>query len=279
MVFHPPNRVRSIDVLLPMSLFSESPGLRERTMKTGYLARFLAAFRVRGVIFYPDDKENPDVRNARVLKEILDYICTAPYLKKRLYPIKPSLKYVGLVPPINLPIHPESSKPEEGTHYREALVIASGHSSTLEAGMGRPIRVNKRLAKGRRVVLKVNVNKGRMKIRVMSFSKSEVYPGYRVVIENKPLEEIVKDYELKIATSRLGERIDVVKDRVREMLNESKSICIAFGPADKELADIVENMDIFNITLNTIPYQGVRTVRTEEAVAYTLAILNMLCPE
>jgi len=34
--------------------------------------------------------------------------------------------------------------------------------------------------------------------------------------------------------------------------------------------------ECFDHVLNTFPMQGVRTIRTEEAIAYTLAILNLV---
>jgi len=57
--------------------------------------------------------------------------------------------------------------------------------------------------------------------------------------------------------------------------------CIAFGASREGLYEIAEKQgfkleDYFDYIVNVMPLQGVRTIRTEEAVAYTLAILNLV---
>ncbi|MDW7978648.1 MAG: putative RNA uridine N3 methyltransferase, partial [Candidatus Caldarchaeum sp.] len=59
--------------------------------------------------------------------------------------------------------------------------------------------------------------------------------------------------------------------------------CVAFGAFDRGLKQIAEELQLdysklFDITVNTAPRQAVKTIRTEEALAYTLAILNLISP-
>jgi predicted SPOUT superfamily RNA methylase MTH1 len=42
----------------------------------------------------------------KLIKTIFDYINTAPYLRRRLYPVVPELRFAGLLPPLNIPSHP-----------------------------------------------------------------------------------------------------------------------------------------------------------------------------
>ena len=278
-MFFSPRRLGRFDVLLPMSLFSEVPSLREKTLKVGYLARVLATFRVSHVVFYADDPDSPDLRNVSFLREVLEYLCTAPYLRRRLYPIKPRLRYAGLLPPLNIPTHPEGVGDEE--HYREGLVIAGGEVSVIEAGLGRPLRVGRRYAGGRRVILKVRRRGGRVVFKVVPYDRAGVYYGYRVVVTRRGLGEAVERYSLRIAASRVGDAVYDVEQSLREGLRGSGRTCVAFGSAERGIEDMlgVDGMRrVFSIVVNTIPNQGVRTVRTEEALAYTLAILNMLNP-
>jgi len=145
-----------LTVLLPQSFASDVPGLREATSRIGFVGRVLATFRADTLLLYPDSREKTHLRNAGFIREVLEYLVTAPYLRKQLYPLKPSLRYAGLLPPLNIPTHPEAEAAKtEGTHYRQALVLSSGETSLLEAGLGRPLRIRGRLPKNSVVVLKV----------------------------------------------------------------------------------------------------------------------------
>ncbi|RLG07813.1 MAG: hypothetical protein DRN68_04865, partial [Thaumarchaeota archaeon] len=95
------------------------------------------------------------------------------------------------------------------------------------------------------------------------------------------LSEIVKAYDLRIATSRKGRDLPTLLDEVGRRLGEAKRICIAFGSAREGLYEIAERQgfsleESFDYVLNTFPGQGVKTIRVEEAAAYTLAIINLL---
>ena len=244
------------------------------------LARFLAAARVDTLILYHVDPAEPDDSNAGFLKLLMEYLNTAPYLRKRLYRIRRELRYAGVLPPLNIPTHPES-RSIDVEHYREGLVLESDKGSLIEAGLGKPIRVRKRLKKGARIILKVSPSRGRLKASAVSRRKSEIYPGFRVGVAGEKLSEIVKVYDLRIATSRKGRDILTLLDELRKRIGEAKKICIAFGSAREGLYEIAERQgfsleESFDYVLNTFPGQGVKTIRVEEAVAYTLAIFNLL---
>ena len=279
-MFQAPRRGKRLDVLIPSSFAKDTPHLRDRTLRTGMLARFLAAARVDTLILYHVDPAKPDDSNAGFLKLLMEYLNTAPYLRKRLYRIRRELRYAGVLPPLNIPTHPES-RSIDVEHYREGLVLESDKGSLIEAGLGKPIRVRKRLKKGARIILKISPSRGRLKASAISRRKSEIYPGFRVGVAGEKLSEIVKVYDLKIATSRKGKDILTLLDELRNKIGEAKKICIAFGSAREGLYEIAERQgfsleESFDYVLNTFPGQGVKTIRVEEAVAYTLAIFNLL---
>lgn len=267
-------------MLLPQSFASDVPSYREATVKIGFVGRVLATFKVDEVILYPDKPGSPDIRNARLVKELLDYLVTAPYLRSKIYPLKPSLRYAGLLPPLNIPTHPESQAVKtEGTHYRQALVAASGETSTLEAGLGKPIKIKKKLPKNAIVNLKVKVEENRLKIRLLPRGSKEVYTGFRTKIASS-LEEAVKPFGFRLATSRLGEPVTKVYPVLAERMLAAEKTCVVFGSADKGLKQIAEDLNLdygrlFDLTVNFAPGQAVKTIRTEEALAYTLAIINL----
>jgi predicted SPOUT superfamily RNA methylase MTH1 len=269
-----------LTVLLPQSFASDVPGLREATSRIGFVGRVLATFRADTLLLYPDSREKTHLRNAGFIREVLEYLVTAPYLRKQLYPLKPSLRYAGLLPPLNIPTHPEAEAAKtEGTHYRQALVLSSGETSLLEAGLGRPLRIRGRLPKNSLVVLKVKVAGKHVKYKVVSKRSREVYNGFRTRIVNS-LDEALKQFDYRVATSRLGKPINQAIDKLSQSLKSAKEVCVVFGSADRGLHRIVEDLgldynSLFDITVNTVPEQGVKTIRTEEALAYTLAVLNL----
>ncbi|MEM4411167.1 MAG: putative RNA uridine N3 methyltransferase [Candidatus Caldarchaeum sp.] len=271
----------SITVMLPHSFASDIPSLREATVRIGFVGRVLATFRVEELLLYPDKPGSPDIRNARLVKEILDYLTTAPYLRKKLYPLKQSLRYAGLLPPLNIHTHPDADAvKEEGVHYRQALVTASGETSTVEAGLGRPLKIHKKLPKNSIVNLKISIKAGRIKYKLFPKKSSEVYTGFRTRIANSLAEEL-KRYGARIATSRLGMPVTEALQRLAELMKSSDKVCVVFGASDRGLREIAEDLgleydQLFSITVNFAPNQAVKTIRTEEALAYTLAILNTI---
>jgi predicted SPOUT superfamily RNA methylase MTH1 len=280
MSFIQPRRPNPIHILIPYSYAYDTPSLREATARIGFLGRVLATFRVERLVLYRDREGEEYRRHAHLVKEILDYLCTAPYLRKRLYRLKPSLRYAGLLPPLNIPTHPEVDDIKRvGTHYRQALVIAAGHTSVVDAGLRRDIRIPRRLAAGSRIIIKAEVGEARHRFQHIAGDSGEVYDGFTTAIMGS-LQDILRDYQLRIATSRKGENIaKIIPELVKDIGNAQKT-CIAFGAADRGLYEIVEETGgsmekLFHKIVNTVPGQGVRTVRTEEALAYTLAIINI----
>jgi len=279
-LFKAPRRDRRLDVLIPSSFAEDTPHLRDRTLRVGMLARFLAAARVDTLILYHVDPDRPDDSNAGFLKLLMEYLNTAPYLRRRVYRIRRELRYAGILPPLNIPTHPES-RSVDVEHHREGLVLESDRGSLIEAGLGRPIRVRKRLRVGSRVVLKITPRGNGFRVSAISRRRSEVYPGFRVGVAGEGLSEIVRGYDLRIATSRMGRDVSGLLGELGVRVKEAGRICVAFGSAREGLYEIAERQgfrleDAFDYVLNTFPGQGVRTIRVEEAVAYTLAILNLL---
>jgi predicted SPOUT superfamily RNA methylase MTH1 len=90
-----------------------------------------------------------------------------------------------------------------------------------------------------------------------------------------------KAFDLVIATSRLGEPLMNVADKIRAEWGKSKHVLVAFGAPSKGLHEIVKQekldlADLVDFVVNTVPNQATETVRTEEALYATLAALNLL---
>ena len=108
-----------------------------------------------------------------------------------------------------------------------------------------------------------------------------VYWGYTTRIAND-FEGVFQEcpfeggYDLTIGTSDRGDSINQIEE-----LPSFKHAIIMFGGLAGiedilEAEETVENKDprsIFNLYLNTCPYQGTRTIRTEEALMISLGSL------
>ena len=85
--------------------------------------------------------------------------------------------------------------------------------------------------------------------------------------------------KLLIATSRYGEPLDI--DLLMKVGAEcgTKDVSIAFGAPHKGIFEYMQDegtpISRFDYMVNSVPGQGTETIRVEEAIVATLAILNM----
>jgi hypothetical protein len=282
-IWPPPRRKHKLIVFLPASLISVEPTLREKTEVIGELARILAIFRVDEVIVFKDDASN---RDFKLFTVILKYLLIPPYLRKKLVPITPQLKYAGLLPPLNVYLHnPINAPPKEGD-FREGIVVSSwsgGGKVYIGSRQYFTVRSVKRLALGERVLVRiVSIKPPRAKLVVPE--DVEIYIGYKVIeIEdiNDLVEYLNTKPQIKVVMSKEGNNYGDQKLR-RALLKEilrSEGIILMFGNPKKDPDEILpkEAIEAINprFRINIIPYQGVLSVRTLEAIHTTLSILNI----
>ena len=81
-----------------------------------------------------------------------------------------------------------------------------------------------------------------------------------------------------IATSRKGSYFTNLDQKIKERSRLVQNILVVFGAPKHGLHELVAkeggNMKPFEFVVNTFPNQGTETVRLEEAILGTLAILN-----
>lgn len=106
------------------------------------------------------------------------------------------------------------------------------------------------------------------------------YFGLRKITQTTSLKQSLEgNHDLRIATSKLGEPINQLAEQLTKALNTSTKALILFGPPSEGLNQIAarEGFSLdekVNFSLNTVPDQGTATVRTEEALSATMALLN-----
>jgi len=274
-------------VAIPASVVSDVPHLREKTHKVGLIGRALAVFRIDEVIIYSDILNVDQSRELRFISTILSYMETPQYLRKSFFGMMPELRYAGILPPLRTPHHPTRSRKKDlkAGEFREGVVVSGCKRGVfVDVGVEQPILIpDVSLRPGTRVTVKIISDGDNPKAILINSSEIPIYWGYKVAISSFPLGRMIKEraFDMVIATSRLGEPLMKVKDKLLERWWGSKQILIAFGSPTQGLHEIVRQEgfnlnELADFIVNTIPRQATETVRTEEALYATLAILNFL---
>ncbi|MFQ5836863.1 MAG: putative RNA uridine N3 methyltransferase [Candidatus Bathyarchaeia archaeon] len=279
-----------LSIAIPASLVSDVPHLREKTMKTGLVGRAAAIFCVNEIIVFPDLPDTDQRRDADLIATVLSYMETPQYLRKRLFNIKPELGYAGILPPLRTPHHPLANRAKDLTvgEYREGAILSLSEAGSLvDIGVERPILVpDAELPPNTRVTVRVTKLGKRPRAALASRDEIKAYWGYRVTVSDVPFGQLVKSrfFDLVIATSRHGTPLMKVADELVRRWKKSHKILVAFGAPTQGLYEILsrENLkldEVAHFTVNTIPNQGTETVRTEEALYASLAVLNPIIGE
>lgn len=278
----------SFFVLLPSSLVTDTSDLRQKTLKIGSIGRVLAMFRVGKVCIYYDDDSHlkNQASEVEVISTLLRYMETPQYLRKLLFPRTKELRYAGLLPPLRTPHHPLADEKTSLGDYREVVVVDAGkRGSLLELGIRERGFTNEKLNVGERVTVRLGKSLGEGKRAIERVHRSEVgeYWGYEI-LRAKPLAEALKVLKAGyiIGTSRYGKNLYEAVQAIRS--SNPRSVAVVFGGPYAGLFEICERQGVdagklFDVIINTIPNQGTATVRTEEALMATLALLNALTGE
>lgn len=274
-------------IAVPASMISDTPHLREKTGKIGAVGRAAAIFQINEIIVYADSPKVNQKRDLDFIATLLRYMETPQYLRKRLFELKPELQYAGILPPLRTPHHPLQGKFMDlhVDDYREGVTISKVKDGILaDIGSERPVLLkNTQMPINKRVTIKITkLASGQVEVQPVDPSEIPVYWGYSVSIERRSLSKLIEsgDFDLTVGTSKLAPLFPDLKDSLGESWKKANNILILFGAPTKGLHEIAEeegkNLDsLVDFVINTIPNQGTETVRTEEAVLATLAILNI----
>ena len=272
-------RKKSISFAIPASLVSEYNNLRDKTITIGTIARAASIYRVDNIYIF---KDNPD--ESALIRNLLNYVETPQYLRKKLYGIKPDFKYAGILNPLRTPHHPREkySKNLINNEFREGIIVSKEREEhRVDIGVERLLKVKgKPSAIGRRVTTQI-LDRKQMIGRFASKNEISEYWGYKVHIHKGHFSKLSGNFPLRIATSRKGVDYTTVIDKLKNDWNMAKKVFIAFGSPRKGLDEILVQKEgafdsLFDYELNMIPKQGTATVRSEEAIHATLAILNLI---
>lgn len=279
-------------VAIPASLVADTPHLREKTAKLGTIARACAIFGTHEIILYPDSAQKEQADGMRLCEQILGFIETPQYLRKKLFGLSPSFKYAGILPPLQIPSHdvPRSIRDCKEGDVREGVIVARhGESLDVDVGLERTLECRGALQVGTRITVRLTSVGSNLvgeiadptKISISQPNIQPIYWGYRVH-KAESLGKVLKGqpWGLKVGTSRYGVPVQDVLPSLSKALKTSRSTLVAFGSPKKGLGEILKHekldpKDVFDFFVNTAPGQQTVTVRTEEAVLVSLGILNL----
>ena len=279
------NRKR-LSIAIPASTISDTPHPREKTAKIGLIGRAAAIFRVDEIIVYPDNLKVNQRRELDYIALLLNYLETPQYLRKALFKLDPDLEFAGILPPLRTPHHPLSGKTKhlQVGEYREGVVLSETKEGlVVDIGVQQPaVLRQKQFAIGERLTLQV-INVGKQ-IEVQAANRDDVpqYWGYEVRVEKRSFGQLMfdRDFDLKIAAAKIGDNFMDVANKIGAKWHSSQRVLVAFGAPSRGLHEIAQDEglelgSIADFVVNMVPNQGTVTVRTEEALLASLAILNV----
>ena len=257
-----------LTIAIPSSALINENDPKIKAYKVGQIARAATIFRADRIIIYRD----PLLDESDYIKDLLEYAVTPQYLRRSVIPLKPSLRYAGVMPPLKIPSHrPKTLKTGE---IREGVIRRVGPDGTCWVDIGvKALALLKLKARKPERGARVTVRVCSKKPLVVEIAEPEEYWGYGV--EVKELSEVLSSggsvTGSVVITSRRGSYPSM------EELRELKNPVFVFGNPREGVQEIAERAGVelkAERVWNFIPSQGTETVRLEEALLATLAIYN-----
>jgi methyltransferase len=216
---------------------------------------------------------------------LLNYMETPQYMRKELFKISPDLQYAGILAPLRTPHHPAEGniKNLKVGEFREGFILKKTKEGLLlDIGLREPaIMFDKQYATQKRVTIRIAKIDNQIEAQIADPDQIPQYWGYKVTIEKISLTNLLQTrrFDLTIGTSKFGTNITKTSPQFENKWRTANIVLVAFGAPTRGLQQIAKEEgknlnNIIDFVLNTIPNQGTETIRTEEAVLGSLAILN-----
>lgn len=265
----------NVSIAIPDTALSDESLKIDKTRKISILARACAIFHIDTIFVYQDRNNNQQDKNLLVM--ILKYLETPQFLRRRLFPKMNDLKFAGVLQPLKIPSHitPTNSKKINRGDVREGIVVSIKGKKFVDVGINQLISFFGVTSVGKRVT--VQFKEGHPKLSVKEINKKEIsdYWGYSVK-ERANLFSLVSEWKGNtIITSRKGRT--ATRKQISKYTKSDKPLLIAFGSPQKGIHEILggKMKNIQNAkSLNFFPNQATETIRLEEALLGTLAIIN-----
>ena len=279
----------NFQLAIPDSSISDQQTKRDKSIKIAQFARASSIFRVRKIYIYHDPTSNIDKYDPYLLKTILGYLDTPQYLRRKLYRLTPELQYAGILHPIKAPHHKkyENIKSIKAGELRVGVVVKFKGTLHVDVGLGVMIPCERISATEEGKKVNVKFVSAYPKLKATKASADDIssnYWGYEVEQVSR-LGGFLKETKDKknteiMITSRDGRFFKNTESDLIRSLMSVRNLLIVFGAPKSGVEQILlregQTTDAYKFTVNMFPFQGTETVRLEEAIFGTLAILNNL---
>lgn len=249
-----------LSIAIPSSSLINEKDEKIKTFKVGLIARAAAVFRVEEIVIYYD----PKLDESKFISQILEYLNTPQYLRKKIFPLRSELKYAGVLQPLHIPSH--RAKHLKIGEIREGVVrrVTDG-KCWVDVGVDALALMNSESEMGARLTVRVCSKKP----LVVEEAEPEEYWGYSVKIEN--LSKVLERKNPVITSRRC-------RCASPERIAELEQLTLIFGNPEEGVFEIMKRLGIEAEVecWNTVPEQGTETVRLEEAVFASLAVVNFI---
>jgi methyltransferase len=283
------NSIINFSVAIPDSSISDQRAKRDKSIKIAQFARTFSIFRVKRIYIYHDRTSDIDKQDVHILETILGYLDTPQYLRRRLYPLTPELQYAGILHPIQAPHHKkfENTKSIKAGETRVGVVTKLKGIMHVDVGLGLMIPCEHISAAEEGKKINVKFISSYPKLKVVKASAEDMKNGYwgYEIAKVPSLHGLLKEAKNKnnteiMLTSRDGSPFKTKECELKDSLKLLRNLLIVFGSPKRGVEQILrgegEGTEQYKFTVNMFPFQGTETVRLEEAIFGTLAILNNL---
>lgn len=306
----------TVSIAIPSSILRSAKSTELKSYLVGQIARACAIYEVDEIIVYMDSpyefsgdtEKGPGIFCCRLLQ----YLECPSYLRSVLFPVHNDLKFVSLLPPLDMP-HDMAS--DSISFYREGVVSDNSvvNGSMVNVGQSEEVFISHTLQPGTRVTVKLNekatpssstgvkskkqLTTGEAVSPLQVRQQHGLYWGYQTrlagsfseVFSGCPYTSInsdgvsVNEYDLLIGNSEKGSRS---LDDSSITFKRFKHALIVFGgvggieacvEADENMTILPKNAEcLFDNWLDLAGSKGSRKVRTEEAVLVGLSKFTTL---
>lgn len=276
--------MQNLWVAIPDSSLSDEQTKRDKSIKIAQFARACAIFRVKRIYIYHDPLSQFEKEDPVLLRTVLRYLDTPQYLRKILYPRIPQLEFAGILHPIKAPHHrpAQDIKTVRAGDVRAGVIVKEVKGALfVEVGLSSLIQFDGQGFEGKKVNVRFTQPYPRLRAVEATDSDISEYWGYEV----KEVPSVVKllssmeKATVAVITSRKGSYFKNVEAKLAERVKASENVLVVFGAPRYGVHEILAKEGTANVraaefVVNMFPAQATETVRLEEAILGSLAILN-----
>lgn len=266
-----------VSIAIPDSSLIEEPSPLGQALKISEIGRACSVFRVSTIYLY-HEADGRD-RDRSLLRTTLRFLETPQYLRRTMFRKTDELRFAGSLSPLKTPSHVQTADPKKVKpgDIRDGVVVFSRGQKYVDVGFDKYIAYHGAEEAGKRITVQFKEGFPNFSIKQLRREEIKQYWGYEVR-EASSLGSVLSSWNsYVIFTSRKGKPIHKTQKYFQEI--SDSEVLLVFGSPKRGVHEILGkalgNMPKSQI-LNFFPDQATQTVRLEEAILGTLAILNIL---